>query len=241
MPGTSRTFHSPITSQTTREPADVAWTPSAFTPGGSQGSAPTPDRGTTLDAAVELEQIDAYMEVETAEEEDVNVGATAEDDCHWGTRSALVSEPQLRELADTAAVLCTRCGARCHVNVTRITVSFTVTSECKACATVTNKWVSTPKEGHTMVIDTLLAAAVVLSGSHLGKLNKMLAFANVGQLSRTTDGRITQRVVAPVLEEAFNKTLTENREAALAASPDGLVVAGRLTSRVRPRCTASVG
>ncbi|XP_037088536.1 uncharacterized protein LOC119109096 [Pollicipes pollicipes] len=119
-----------ITSQTTREPADVAWTPSALTPGGSQGSAPTPDHATTLDAAVELEQIDAYMEVETAGEEDVNVGATAEYDCHWGTRSALVSESQLRKMAEAAVVLCTRCGARCDVNVTRITVSFTVTWHC---------------------------------------------------------------------------------------------------------------
>ncbi|XP_037080948.1 uncharacterized protein LOC119101644 isoform X3 [Pollicipes pollicipes] len=230
MPSIPRAFHSPITSQATREPADVAWTPSAFTPGGSQGSASTPDQATTLDAAVELEQISPNMEVETAEEEDVNVGATEEDGRHWGTRSAVVSEPQLRELAEATAVLCTRCGARCGVNVTRITVSFTVTWECKTCATVANKWVSTPKEGHTMVIDTLLVAAVVLSGSHLEKLNKLLAFANIGQLSRTAYSRITQIVVAPVIEEAFNRTLTENREAALVASPDGLVVAGNRQS-----------
>ncbi|XP_037086310.1 uncharacterized protein LOC119107059 [Pollicipes pollicipes] len=127
MPSTSWAFHVPITSQATKEPADVAWTPSAFTPGGSQGSAWTPDHATILDAAAELEQIDANVEVETAEEEDVNVGATEEDGRPWGTRSAGISEPQLRELAEAAAVLCTRCGARCDVNVTRITVSFTVT------------------------------------------------------------------------------------------------------------------
>ncbi|XP_037078931.1 uncharacterized protein LOC119099943 isoform X2 [Pollicipes pollicipes] len=233
-----RALLSPVTSRATKEPANVEGTRSALAPGGSQGPAWALGRGATLDAAMGHEQID--VEMGTGEEGDPSLGATAGEESHWGTRSAFVSEPQLRELAGAAAVLCIRCGARCGVNVTRVTVSFTITWECKACDTVTKKWMSTPKDGHTMVIDTLLSAAVVLSGSHLEELNKMLSFANIGQLSETAYSRTTHRVVAPVIEEAFNKTMAENREAAMAASPDGLVIAGDCQND-SPSSSASYG
>ena len=75
-------------------------------------------------------------------------------------------------------------------------------------------------------MDTVWAAAVTLSGCHESKVDRMLQFANMGRLSHATFHRLTNKVIQPVVRDTYELKLQANREAAMAASPDGLIIAG---------------
>ena len=75
-------------------------------------------------------------------------------------------------------------------------------------------------------MDTVWASAVALSGCQEKKVDRLLQFANMGRLSHATFYRITSKVVQPVVRDTYNTTLTSNRQTAMSASPEGLVIAG---------------
>ena len=88
------------------------------------------------------------------------------------------------------------------------------------------KWNSTTKVGQVSVMDTVWASAVVISGCHEAEVNRLLEFANMGTFSHDAFYNTTTKVVQPVVRDTYEATLTANREDAIAASPDGLIVSG---------------
>ena len=100
---------------------------------------------------------------------------------------------------------------------------------CETCQTVARTpWHSTEKKGQVLVFDALFASAIVLSGSSINSVQKLLAFCNMGSISLSAFHRIARNVIHPVIDEVFDETLKANRTAALSASPEGLVIAGQL-------------
>ena len=59
-----------------------------------------------------------------------------------------------------------------------------------------------------------------------------MAYANVGTVSASAQRRITEHVVRPVVSESFQETMMKNRQAAVAASPDGLILAGTFSGLI---------
>lgn len=90
---------------------------------------------------------------------------------------------------------------------------------CPTCKRRQKSWTSTKKEGQVAEIDTPWASPILVSCSHEAKLQR-------GHLSTRSFCHFVKAVVAPVVNDKFHTTLSENRNRAEAFSPDGVIVAG---------------
>ena len=104
---------------------------------------------------------------------------------------------------------------------------------CETCGRQARSWWSTERSGQVSVFDTLWASAMVVSGNHQDKISHMMEYANMGTISKSAFNRIANNVLQPLVKDTVEGVLDENRRAALAASPDGLILSGMYTSLSR--------